>query len=300
MTLLGGQLVPYYLNEEKAWSLDVAELEASLAKARAAGTNVRAIVIINPGNPTGQCLTQDNIREIIRFCIRENLVLLADEVYQTNIYSEIPFTSFRKVVKELGAEGKEAQLVSFHSVSKGFLGECGQRGGYFHTTNLSESVLAQLYKMASVSLCSNVSGQLMVGLMCNPPKEGEPSYKQYAEERDSILESLRRRAVKLANALNKLEGVSCQPVAGAMYAFPQITFPPKALEEAKAQGKAADVLYAIALLDATGICVVPGTGFRQVPGTYHYRTTILPPEEDMDRVIDLVSKFHAEYMARFK
>ncbi len=300
LTLLNGNLVGYYLNEQKGWSLEISELERSYAEAKAKGVDVRAIVIINPGNPTGQCLTADNIKEVVNFCARNNLVLLADEVYQTNIYSTTPFTSFRKVVKEMGDAAKNVPLVSFHSVSKGFLGECGQRGGYFHLTNFPEDVSAQLYKLASISLCSNVTGQLTVGLMVNPPKENTPSYATYVSERDSILSSLKRRAIKLAAALNELEGVSCQPVEGALYAFPQITLPAKAVEAAKKACKAADAFYALRLLDQTGICVVPGTGFSQVPGTFHYRTTILPSEKDMDTVIADVKKFHEAFMKEFK
>jgi len=296
MTLLNGQLVGYFLNEDKGWSMDLPELERAYDAAVAAGTTVRALTVINPGNPTGQCLSVENIEAVVRFCEARNLVLLADEVYQTNIYSTVPFTSFRKVVKDMGSD---VPLVSFHSVSKGFVGECGQRGGYFHVTNLPADILAQLYKLASISLCSNVTGQLTVGLMVNPPKPEDPSGPAYAQERDQILESLKRRASKVAAALNALEGVSCQPVQGALYAFPQITLPAKAVAAAKAAGKPADTFYCLAMLDATGICVVPGTGFVQKPNTYHFRTTILPSETDIDNVNAALAKFHAEFLAKY-
>lgn len=77
-----------------------AELKKSLANAHLLGVDVRAIVVINPGNPTGQCLSEQNIREIIDFCHKERIVIMADEVYQTNIYNDkFPFHSFRKVLK---------------------------------------------------------------------------------------------------------------------------------------------------------------------------------------------------------
>ena len=66
-----------------------------------------------------------------------------------------------------------------------------------------------------------------------------------------------------------------------MYAFPQITLPPKAIVAAKAAGKVPDTFYALALLEETGIVVVPGSGFGQVEGTWHFRTTFLPPEDEM-------------------
>ncbi|KAM3569596.1 hypothetical protein VYU27_008304, partial [Nannochloropsis oceanica] len=138
-TLLNGELVPYYLREDDGWTLEAADLRAALSKARGRGVVVRGLVVINPGNPTGQLLTRANMEEIIKLCAEENLVLMADEVYQTNIYvDDREFMSFRKVAVEMGfdPEGKEGekegevglQLVSFHSVSKGFMGECGMRG----------------------------------------------------------------------------------------------------------------------------------------------------------------------------
>ena len=88
-----------------------------------------------------------------------------------------------------------------------------------------EEVKSEIYKMASISLCSNTIGQIAVGLMCQPPKEGDESYPVYIKEKTDILESLKRRADKLSVALNKLEGVRCNSIDGAMYAFPQITLP---------------------------------------------------------------------------
>ncbi|MQL05715.1 aminotransferase class I/II-fold pyridoxal phosphate-dependent enzyme, partial [Escherichia coli] len=96
------------------------------------------MVIINPGNPTGQCLSEANLREVLQFCYEEKLVLLGNQVDQQNIYQhERPFVSSKKVLMDLGPPiSKEVQLISFHTVSKGYWGECGQRGGYFEMTNI--------------------------------------------------------------------------------------------------------------------------------------------------------------------
>ena len=100
IALCNGVPAPYYLNEDKGWSLDMDEVIKGLYDARAKGVDVRAIVIINPGNPTGNVLAEDTIRDIIDLCHREQLLLLADEVYQTNVYTpEKPFHSFKKVLK---------------------------------------------------------------------------------------------------------------------------------------------------------------------------------------------------------
>lgn len=161
-------------------------------------------------------------------------------------------------------------------------------------------VLDEFYKIASISLCSNVVGQVVVDLMVNPPKEGDESFPLYKKETDAIFQSLKRRAEKLVKLLNQLEGVSCNPAEGAMYAFPQVRLPPKAVEAARAAGKVPDTFYCLSLLDATGICVVPGSGFGQKNGTWHFRTTFLPPEDKIDLVVERLAKFHAEFMRKYK
>ncbi|KAJ3337975.1 Glutamate--glyoxylate aminotransferase 2, partial [Kappamyces sp. JEL0680] len=143
ISLFGGQAVPYYLDESNNWSMSDAALEKSMlaAKQKNDQLDVRALCVINPGNPTGQCLNIDTMKSIIRFCKRENIVLMADEVYQANIYTkQLPFHSFKKVLKTMGPDYDDVQLVSFHSISKGMIGECGRRGGYFECVNISEDV----------------------------------------------------------------------------------------------------------------------------------------------------------------
>ena len=300
LALAKAHLLPYELDEDAGWSLPVSQLEASLADARANGVSCRGLVVINPGNPTGNCLPLENMQQIVRFCKKESLVLMADEVYQENIYQgTAPFHSFKKVAANLGAEAEGLELVSFHSVSKGFLGECGMRGGYFELHGFNPEVQAQLLKLVSIGLCSNVMGQIAVGLMVRPPQPGEASHALYSSERETIMSSLKRRATKLVAALNALEGVSCNAPQGSMYAFPKVTLPAKAQAAAAEAGKAADTFYALALLEATGIVVVPGSGFRQKKDTWHFRTTFLPPEGDMDTVIAQMATFHAGFMAKY-
>jgi aspartate/methionine/tyrosine aminotransferase len=284
ITLYEGRMVPYYLDEANGWKLSRAMLVDSLARAQAEGTKVRAICVINPGNPTGAVLDEANIGMIIDFARENGLSILADEVYQENVY--VPgdsFVSFAKVLHEKDA--KDISLFSFHSCSKGFLGECGVRGGYFEYRNVPDDVAAQILKLQSVSLCANLAGQAATYAMVRPPKPGMPSYAQYAAEKGTILDTLKQRALLLAEGLNRVEGISCNVIAGAMYAFPSITLPP---------GRS-DFDYALALLEKTGICVVPGSGFGQAEGTAHFRTTILPPTEKIQKVVQALGEFHRTY-----
>ncbi|KAL0009683.1 hypothetical protein SO802_004791 [Lithocarpus litseifolius] len=299
--LHGGTLVPYYLNEATGWGLEVSSLKKQLEAAKSQGITVRALVVINPGNPTGQVLGEENQREIVEFCRKEGLVLLADEVYQENVYvPEKTFHSFKKVSRSIGYGEADICLVSFQSVSKGFYGECGKRGGYMEITGFSPEVREQIYKVASVNLCSNISGQILASLVMSPPKVGDESYDSYCGEKEGILSSLARRAKTLEDALNNLEGVSCNKAEGAMYLFPRIELPQKAIKAAEAVNSAPDAFYCRCLLNETGIVVVPGSGFGQVPGTWHFRCTILPQEDKIPAVVSRLTDFHKRFMDEFR
>jgi alanine transaminase len=301
IALHGGTLVPYYLDEATGWGLEISELKNQLKTAKSSGISVRALVVINPGNPTGQVLSEDNQKQIVNFCKKEGLVLLADEVYQENVYVlDKKYHSFKKVARSMGYGENDISLVSYQSVSKGYYGECGKRGGYMEVTGFRPEIREQIYKLASVNLCSNISGQILASLVMNPPKAGDESYESYSAERDAILSSLARRAKKLEEALNGLEGVTCNRAEGAMYLFPRVRLPDKAIEAAKAANTAPDAYYARRLLNATGIVVVPGSGFRQVPGTWHFRCTILPQEDRIPAMISRLTKFHREFMDEFR
>ena len=103
IALYSGTMVPYSLDENKNWGLSMESLRAAVAKARSEGIMVRGMVFINPGNPTGQCLSQENLQELAKFAHEEKVVLMADEVYQENIYQdERPFVSMRKTISEMG------------------------------------------------------------------------------------------------------------------------------------------------------------------------------------------------------
>eukprot|EP00211_Chloroparvula_japonica_P002410 CAMPEP_0119145646 /NCGR_PEP_ID=MMETSP1310-20130426/37822_1 /TAXON_ID=464262 /ORGANISM="Genus nov. species nov., Strain RCC2339" /LENGTH=461 /DNA_ID=CAMNT_0007137477 /DNA_START=157 /DNA_END=1539 /DNA_ORIENTATION=+ len=289
----GGTQVNYDLDEDNEWALSIEDMENSLARAMEEGTNVRGLCIINPGNPTGQVCNEQNLRDVIDFCKRHNLVLLADEVYQENVMAEgKTWYSAKKILCDMGDEYNDVQLYSFHSTSKGFLGECGKRGGYMEITNVPEDLRAQFYKAASVSLCPNLMGQVTVAGMVNPPQKGDESYAVYSDEKNRALKSLKRRAQTMWSALTGLPGVSCNPPQGAMYLFPKITIPQMAVEKAAEQNMAPDLYYSLKLLDATGIVVVPGSGFGQKDGTFHFRTTFLPSEDKINAVAYRLGDFH--------
>lgn len=305
LELYGGKKIGYFLDEENNWSLNKESIIQSIAAARAQGVNPVGIVVINPGNPTGAVLDYEIIRMIIALAKEYNLAIFADEVYQENIYAEgRSFISFAKVMHDMNET--DVSLFSFHSVSKGYLGECGHRGGYVEFRNIPDDVLTVFEKLQSISLCSNISGQLVTYLMISPPVEGDTSYPQYIHEKESILNSLHKRSRILADGLNAIEGVQVHIPEGAMYAFVRVELPENDIgmnvelsevEKEKINAERNEK-YCLDLLEETGICVVPGSGFGQQPGTYHFRTTFLPPEKQIVELVERFGKFHREYISK--
>jgi alanine transaminase len=210
LSVLDARCVPYYLEESNSWGTNLEAIQEAYDKAIKEGTDVKAIVIINPGNPTGASLSAEDIKNVLKFAADKSLVVMADEVYQTNVFIG-EFISFKKALRDLQKEtpGKydSLELASLHSISKGMVGECGHRGGYFELVSFDEAVAAEIYKFISIQLCPPVLGQCIVELMVNPPKEGEPSYELYHKEYTGIFEGLKKRAYALYDTFKQMEGV---------------------------------------------------------------------------------------------
>ncbi|KAK9364779.1 pyridoxal phosphate-dependent transferase [Lipomyces kononenkoae] len=299
LTIANATPIPYLLDESTGWSTDINHIATVVKNAHVKGVDLKAMVVINPCNPTGSCLSREEVKGIITLAAENTFMIIADEVYQTNIY-EGEFHSFKKLLRELQRDvpGKydSVELASLHSTSKGVVGECGQRGGYVELVGIDELVLEQFYKLVSISLCPAVSGQVLTELMVNPPRPGDESYPLYKEEVDAVYKTLKERAFLLFNAFKEMEGVSCQEPMGAMYLFPTIRLPLKAMKEAQRRNEKPDQFYCLELLEKTGLCVVPGSGFGQKDSTFHFRTTCLAPgEEYVRRII----AFHTEFFKKY-
>lgn len=150
LSLLNAKFVPYYLDEESGWSTDLDAIKHALKKAQEDGIDVKAVVVINPGNPTGSSLGPEDISSVLELAAEEKLVVMADEVYQTNVF-EGKFSSFKKGLRELQGSEKnkdkkfdDLELVSMHSISKGMVGECGHRGGYYEMVGFDPKVRLEL------------------------------------------------------------------------------------------------------------------------------------------------------------
>uniref|UniRef100_A0A8C5QBR0 Alanine aminotransferase 1 n=1 Tax=Leptobrachium leishanense TaxID=445787 RepID=A0A8C5QBR0_9ANUR len=264
--------VEYYLDEERGWTLNVDNIRRSLYEARKY-CNPKVLCVINPGNPTGRVESRECIEEVIRLAAEENLLLFADEVYQENIFSVgSTFHSFKKVLFEMGPRfSEQIQLMSIYSISKGLVGECGLRCGYIEFVNIDPAVFNQLYVLRSLSE-TNVLGMITMEVLMGPPQPGDPSYDTFMTEKQGMLGALAESARLSVEILNQAPGVHCNPVQGAMYVFPRIHIPERAVKLAKEP----DVLFCHQLLEETGIVVVPGSSFGQAEDTHHIRPPVSP------------------------
>ncbi len=284
----GGIQVNYYPDEDNDWALDRVALENAYNSATEEGTDVKAIVVINPGNPTGAILDAESIHEVIAFAKAHQLAIIADEVYQENVYGG-EFISFAKA---LGNE-KDVPLFSLHSISKGFYGECGHRGGYLEVRNAPQvagtdmDFIDLLLKQASVSLCANTVGQIMTYLMVSPPDETNTARQRFINEKEKVLSDLYEKAKMVRTAFEQMDGVEVFGRTGAMYLFPRLN---------KLPAGRTDFDYCMALLEETGLCTVNGSGFGQAEGTHHLRIAFLPSKEQLEEVLPKWIAFHNRYV----
>ena len=285
----GGAQVNYYPDEDSDWALTPEILREAYRKGTADGVHVKCIVAINPGNPTGAILDKPSIDGVVHFAEQHGLAIIADEVYQNNLYGG----TFISMASAVGA--REIPLFSLHSISKGFAGECGHRGGYMelrhmpHVEGTAMNLDELILKQASVSLCSNTVGQAIIYMLVNPPEKDSAPYGVYQEEKNAVLGELEAKAALIKESFKQMEGMECFGRTGAMYLFPRLNTLPSGSN---------DFDYCMALLEETGICTVNGAGFGQLPGTKHMRIAFLPPRETVTGFLPGWIRFHNRYVHR--
>ncbi|KAK6492119.1 alanine aminotransferase 2-like [Huso huso] len=296
----GGVILPYHLSEEQGWELEIEELQRALRTARGQKCSPRVLYVINPGNPTGQVQSRKSIEEVIRFAAEEKLFLMADEVYQDNVFGDdCEFLSYKKVLFEMGPEYfHSVELTSFNSISKGFAGECGFRCGYLEFVNLDSQVQRYAQQVNSVECCPP-PGQIILDTLMNPPPLSLLVLLFLLQERQASLDTLARNAWLAEQTLNSVPGISCVPVQAAMYCFPRIHMPSRAVQRAQAQGLAPDLFYCLRLLEETGVIADPGSDLGQREGTHHIRFCILIPTETLQVVLSSLKSFHLKFMQEF-
>lgn len=139
--------------------------------------------------------------------------------------------------------------------------------------------------------------------MVDPPALGEESsecVEKYWNEHDNIFKGLIERSKLLTKTFNEMINTSSNEIDGAMYAFPKVHFTPNAIESAKQAGVPVDFMYCLDMVNETGIMTVPGSGFGQKEGTYHYRiTNLVNPTEELASTLEKLKVFNHDWHNKY-
>ncbi|XP_035504511.2 alanine aminotransferase 1 [Scophthalmus maximus] len=294
----GLTLVPYQLTEERGWAVELDELHRALEAARGR-CEPRAIYLSNPGIPTGHMQDRKSIEEVIRFAAAEKLVLLADEVYQDSVYGAgSEFVSYKRVLFEMDKHLSDTvELVSFHSLSSGCMGECGLRAGFMEAVNMDAGVMHYVDTLMCFDISAPVTGQLALDLMVNPPKPGDASYDTYTQEILLTRATLSQNAQRAWHFLNALPGMSCQPAMGGIFLYPSLRLPAAITEQAEALGVEPDALYCQRLLQEEGVIVGAGcqhgdAAAAAAAARRHLRLCVLVPPDTLAEALTRLGSFH--------
>ncbi|HXG87579.1 MAG TPA: aminotransferase class I/II-fold pyridoxal phosphate-dependent enzyme [Vicinamibacterales bacterium] len=229
----------------------------------------RVLVVIDPNNPTGAIYPDHVRRELIEIAERQGLVILADEVYGDLAYDG--------PVAPMATLNLDAPIISYSSLSKAYLAP-GWRAGWMAVgrTPRLDGALAAIKKLADGRLCS--PGPMQYGVVA--ALTGDRSHQ------DIFREELRERAALTTSRLNAIDGLSCVAPKGAFYAMPQVTLP---------RGRT-DADYVLALLRATGILCVYGSGFGTVPEDGFFRVVFLASPAELTTIYDDIATFTRDYL----
>jgi len=262
---IGADAAFYRTDPSRAWVPDLDHLESLITP------STRAIVLIDPNNPTGAVYPTPVRRAVLDLAERHGLVVLADEVYGDVAYDG--------PVPPLGSLDPDGPIVAFSSLSKAYLAP-GWRTGWLAVGRSPrlDDLLAGMKKLADGRLCSNGPTQYAIA----PALLGDRSHQ------DAFRAALRDRANVTTGALSAIPGFSCVHPTAAFYAMPKVTLPPGVTDEQ----------FIIGLLRATGILCVYGSGFGTRPEDGFFRVVFLASPDQLATVFRDIADFAAEFLRR--
>ena len=263
VSLAGGRPCHYICDEGAGWLPDLDDIRSKIT------THTRAIVIINPNNPTGALYPTDLLLGILEIARQNQLIVYADEIYDKVLFDGATHTS-------IGSLAEDVLIVTFNGLSKNYRA-CGYRSGWMVISGdkrHARDYLEGLNMLASMRLCSNVPGQLAI----------QTALGGYQSITDLVAPGGRlARQRDLAHALlTAIPGVSCVKPKAAMYLFPRLDPKLYHIED--------DQKFILKLLEEERVLVVQGTGFNW-PKPDHLRVVFLPHEEDLTKAIAGMSRF---------
>ncbi len=263
VSLAGGKPRHYLCDEGAGWLPDLNDIRAKISP------NTRAIVIINPNNPTGALYPTELLREILEIARQHQLIVYADEIYDKVLYDGVVHTSIASLADDVLA-------VTFNGLSKNYRA-CGYRSGWLIVSGdkrHARDYLEGLNMLASMRLCSNVPGQYAI----------QTALGGYQSINDLVAPSgrLTRQRDLALELLTLIPGVTCVKPKAAMYLFPKL--------DPKLYPIHDDQKFILNLLEEERVLVVQGTGFNW-PHPDHIRVVFLPHEEDLIEAISRMSRF---------
>ena len=265
VTLAGGTPVHYLCDENKGWQPDIADVRAKITP------NTRALVVINPNNPTGAVYSESLLKQLVALAKEFNLVLFADEIYDKILYDDA-------VHIPMGSLATDVLCISFNGLSKSYR-LAGFRSGWMIISGAkhkAQDYIEGLNILTSMRLCANTTGQQAI----------QTALGGYQSIKELILPGgrLREQRDLAYELLNEIPGVSCSKPMGAIYMFPRLDPKVYAIED--------DEQLVFDFLKEEKILVVQGTAFNW-PTPDHLRIVTLPRKDDLRTAIERFSDFLA-------
>ena len=261
---IGARARYYRTDPAHGWMPDLDHLRGLVTPA------TRALVVIDPNNPTGAMYSNATRRALLEFADRHGLPILADEVYGD--------LGYEGPVAPLGSLHPDAPIISFSSLSKGYLAP-GWRTGWMAVGRSPrlDGVLGAIRKLADGRLCSTVPMQYAVTAALTGDRSHQVSFRA----------ALKERAALTCELLKAMPGVTCTPPTAAFYAMPRIALPPGQTDED----------YVLALLRETGVLCVYGSGFGLPAADGFLRIVFLAPLDELREIYHLMADFTRAYLS---
>jgi alanine-synthesizing transaminase len=262
---IGARAVFYRTDPSNGWLPDLDDVARQMSSA------TRALVVIDPNNPTGATYPADVRKALIELADRHNVPLLADEVYGDLAYDG--------PAPPMAGLYPDAPIISFSSLSKAYLAP-GWRTGWMAVgrTERLDEVLAGVKKLADGRLCSNGPMEFAIPAALNGDRSHEAVFRA----------ALRERADLSVKRLNAIDGIHTVAPTAAFYAMPQVTLPHGVTDED----------YVLALLRETGVLCVYGSGFGTRPEDGFFRVVFLAEPKELSDIYDLVGEFTSDFLSR--
>ncbi|MFC3031220.1 pyridoxal phosphate-dependent aminotransferase [Pseudoalteromonas fenneropenaei] len=265
--LAGGTPVHYLCDEEQDWFPDIADIRKKVT------SRTKALVLINPNNPTGAVYSEALLQELLNIAREHNLLVLSDEIYEKILYDDAKHISIASLCDDL-------PFITFNGLAKTYRA-AGLRMGWMVLSGkigLMSDLISGLDMLASMRLCANVPAQFAIQQALG----GVQSIDQLIQPGGRLFEQ--RNIVW--QGLNEIDGISCTKPRGALYAFPKVDIARFNIKN--------DERMVLDLLREERILLVHGRAFNW-PKPDHFRVVFLPHKDELEPAMAKVARFFSHY-----